>query len=320
MKYHDIDYAVRASLREKRRALKEDRKRKPKVKGKTKPVVIFYGKTDIKSAFRILPMSKKSWKWLVMMAENPLMSKLQFFIDKCLPFGASISCAIFQRFSDALKFLTEIRTNTKKRITNYLDDFLFLAALLDRCNQLIQGFLDMCDQFNIPIAVEKTEWACTRIVFLGILLDGEYMILAIPEEKKQRAIVMLQTMLDKKKATVKEIQALCGFLNFLNKAIVPGRAFTRRMYAKYSHLIKYENTKVLGCKKARVISKLKPHHHIRLDKEFKADCGVWLEFFSGSCRTVVNRPMIDMSWSKTSRKSDSTLMLVQRQILDLAVC
>ena len=49
-------------------------------------------------------MSKSSWKWLVMMAENPETGKIQFFIDKCLPFGASISCAIFQDFSDGLKF------------------------------------------------------------------------------------------------------------------------------------------------------------------------------------------------------------------------
>ena len=64
------------------------------------------------------------------------------------------------------------------------------------------------------------------MVFLGILLDGEHHILIIPEEKRIRAINELQSVLGKKKATIKELQQLTGLLNFLNKAIVLGRAFT----------------------------------------------------------------------------------------------
>ena len=64
-------------------------------------------KSDMSMAFRNVPMSPKSWKYLVLKARNPLTGKTYFFVDKCLPFGSSISCAIFQAFSDAVAFLVE---------------------------------------------------------------------------------------------------------------------------------------------------------------------------------------------------------------------
>ena len=146
-----------------------------------------------------------------------------FFIDKCLPFGASISCALFQRFSNALCYLIEKRTSSEGQITNYLDNFLFLALSILLCNRKIQAFLDLCSKLSIPVSAEKTEWAAERVIFLGILLDGRHYVLSIPCEKCEHAIKLLSNFLDKKKTTVKELQILCGYLNFLGKAVFPGR-------------------------------------------------------------------------------------------------
>ena len=138
------------------------------------------------------------------------------------------------------------------------------------CNDMIQTFMDICLKVGVPLADEKTEWASSLIVLLGILLDGSRMILTIPEEKRQNAIFSLQKIIDKKKTTVRELQLLCGYLNFLNKAIYPGHVFLRRMYAKYSNICD-----INGNKKKQLV--LKPHHHISLDKEFKSDCRIWLQ-------------------------------------------
>ena len=159
----------------------------------------------------------------------------------------------------------------------------------------------MYQEFGIFIALEKTEWASARIVFLGILMDGEFMILAIPQEKRERAIKMLREFIIKKKATVQELQKLCGFLNFLNKAIVPGKAFMRRMYAKCSGNGKSSSHKFND--PTNKFAKLKAHHHVRLDGEFKADCKVWLEFLTDNdFRKIVNRPMIDLSLNRMSEE------------------
>ena len=69
-------------------------------------------------------------------------------------------------------------------------------------------------------------------------------------------------------------------LNFINRAIVPGRAFTRRMYAKFS-----------GIKDGNMM--LKQHHHVKLDKEFKMDCKIWEMFLQDI--SSITRPFVDMS-------------------------
>ena len=242
---------------------------------------IFLRKPNIKSAFCLLGLNRRSWPWLIMKARHPVTKLWNYFMDKCLPFGSSISCSHFQSFSNALKHLVRVRT-VSESINNYLDDFLFVAATLLICNFMIQQFMDLCAELNIPIAEDKMEWATLRLVFLGILLNGQNMTLVVPDQKRVVVINMLKTLVDSKKATIKELQSLCGYLNFLNKAVVLGRTFTRRMYAKFSHVVDctgWNNSRA----RIREISsnnkpRLKPHYHVCLDAEFKSDCSVWIQF------------------------------------------
>ena len=88
------------------------------------------------------------------------------------------------------------------------------------------------------------------MVFLGILLDGVNKCLCVPVDKKNKAINCLNLILDSKAVTVKQVQRLMGVLNFIAKAIVPGHAFTRRMYAKIKLVNKHG-------------MKLKDYHHVK---------------------------------------------------------
>ena len=60
------------------------------------------GKSDMSSAFRHVLLAKDQWWLLVMRAMHPITKWIFYFVDKCLPFGATISCAIFQAISDAI--------------------------------------------------------------------------------------------------------------------------------------------------------------------------------------------------------------------------
>ena len=200
-----------------------------------------------------------------------------------------------------LHHLIEWRTGAFNCITNYLDDFLFIALTVLRCNHLIREFLRLCEELNVPVSMEKTESASPSalIIFLGILLDGKNLILAIPSEKRIKAINMLQKLCDKKKATVKDLQSLCGYLNFLCKTIFPGRTFVRRMYSKFAKFIDLKKERSWNDKKCeqdhfkRYV--MKWHHHMRLDMEFKLDCNIWLEFLTDcNLQNVMNRPMVDI--------------------------
>ena len=230
-----------------------------------------------------------------MKALDPLTKQVKFFVDKCLPFGASISCALFQCISDALRHILDHRVAHRvprgKSINNYLDDFLFVAWTCWLCNWLVQEFAQLCQITGFPINFNKTEYASQIMVFLGILLNGIRLTLLIPEEKRLRAIDMLKYFLSKKKVTVKQLQVLCGFLNFLCRTVFPGRPFLRRMYAKYSFAA--QGRYLTGLNQTRV-NKIKPHHHVHLDEEFRLDCEVWLKFLDTGTINSVCRPMIDL--------------------------
>ena len=242
IKYNDLDHAVKSCL-------------------------ILFGIVNVKSAFHLIPLSEKYWKLLVMKARSPMTGQWKYFIDKCLPFGASISCAIFQCFSNALAHILRSKVNhiLDKEISNYLDDFLNMALMEQECNGMLTIFTQLCNEIGVPLAIEKTIWATCPIVFLGILLDGVYKILALPVDKIERATYLLKLFLAKKKK-------LAGLLNFFHWAIYPGRAFTRRMYARIPP--------------SSGEGSLKPYHHIYLDNEFRQDCKMRLLFLTESTDSV----------------------------------
>ena len=69
----------------------------------------FCAKSDMSMAFRNVPMNSRSWCYLILKATHPRTGKTYYFVDKCLPFVASISCAIFQAFSDSIAYLVTLK-------------------------------------------------------------------------------------------------------------------------------------------------------------------------------------------------------------------
>ena len=72
-----------------------------------------------------------------------------------------------------------------------------------------------------------------------------------------------------------------GMLNFICKAVVPGRLFTRAMYDKLKVKDKAGN-------------RLKQYHHVNLGASFIRDCAMWESFLENSDKSVICRPMIDI--------------------------
>ena len=234
---------------------------------------VFLGKSDMRNAFRNLGLARHCFRYLVMKARYPVDNKWYYFVDKCLPFGASINCALFQEFSNAIAHI--VKSKSGKDLVNYLDDYLFTALVKFLCNGQIKIFLQVCKEICFPVSLEKTEWVTCTITFLGLLIDTIHKLVCIPVEKLQKAKNAIQNMLNSKKTTVKEIQKLCGFLNFICKAIVPGRPFMRRIYSLTAG--KY--------------TALKQHHHVKLNQETKHDLKLWLQFLEHP--SAVSRPFTD---------------------------
>ena len=217
-------------------------------------------KSDMSAAFRQLGVMRRHWKYLVLKARSPLDGKWYYFLDKAIPFGGKISCSHFQKVSDCIAHIVKIKTGHDN--VNYLDDYLFIAFLEYLCNKQLRVFLDICDRIRFPVSIEKTIFACTQLTFLGFLINTITFTVSIPCEKLAKAKNMIEYILKQGKPIkikVLQLQKICGFLNFIGRDIVPGRAFTRRLYSKLNN-------------------NQKSHHHIRVNGEMQADLQMWLRF------------------------------------------
>ena len=212
----------------------------------------FMAKTDVKSAFRIIPIHPNDYPLLGMKWEN------LYYFDRCLPMGCSSSCAIFEAFSTALEWLALHRLGASG-VLHILDDFLFIAESEEKCQADLHSFLNLCEYLGVPIAEEKTVGPHTVLQFAGITLDTVKQEARLPDEKLQKCYRLLHDFYKRRKVTLKELQSLLGLLNFTCSVVVQGPAFLRRM--------------IDLTKGARRL-----HHHIRLIKEVKHDIAVWLTF------------------------------------------
>ena len=153
----------------------------------------YCSKSDWKMAFRHFPIKKRFWRFLIMKAQNPLDGSWNCFIDKCMPFGSSISCSHFQGFSNAIAYVMAKRTG--KENVNYLDDFLFISLLCWFCNHQVNAFLEICRTIRFPVALEKICWATNLIIFLGMLIDTRAQLVLIPRDKIQKVLQQIETLI-----------------------------------------------------------------------------------------------------------------------------
>lgn len=215
----------------------------------------FMAKTDIKSAFRIIPVHSDDHPLLGMKWNN------LYYYDRCLPMGCSSSCAIFEAFSTALEWIAIHRLGASS-VLHILDDFLFIADSKEKCQLDLTNFLSMCQYLGVPIAEEKTVGPDTSLQFAGITLDSVLQEARLPDDKLQKCHTLLTSFYSRRKVTLKELQSLIGLLNFTCSVVLPGRAFLRRLIDL-------------------TIGLQRPHHHIRLNKDAKADLQVWMRFLVG---------------------------------------
>lgn len=192
----------------------------------------------------------------------------------CLPMGCSISCALWEKFAHFIQWVVQVKTGLSS-LNHYLDDFFFAVADAKTCGLLMNSFQNTCNYFSIPLVDDKTMGPCTKILFLGIIIDTEKMVIKIPDDKTSVLKETLVTMLCKEKVTLRELQSLVASLNFCAKAIQAARAFNRRF-----------------CDAMCGVTK--PLHHIRLTECMKSDMRVWLNFieqFNGTLN------FMELNWS-----------------------
>ncbi|KAM9319746.1 uncharacterized protein PAF06_004160 [Gastrophryne carolinensis] len=210
-------------------------------------------KTDIESAFRLLPVHPDSLYLLGCFFEGG------YYVDRCLPMGCSISCAYFEAFSSFLEWVIKERAGLGS-VTHYLDDFLCVGPGGTRiCDLLLATMLNVFGDFGVPVAHDKTEGPATVIKFLGIEIDTVQRVCRLPREKIEDLVGGLEGALGVKKVTLVQLQSVLGKLNFACRVLPMGRVFTRRL-----------SLATAGVRE--------PHHFIRLTAGMKEDIRMWITF------------------------------------------
>ena len=125
----------------------------------------YLGKTDIKSAFCLVPLHPSEYHLLGMKNLE------KCYVDKCLPFGMVSSCQIFKKVSTAVEFIVTKKIHPSARVKHYLDDFLAGARRKTGCNDTVHNIVKICTEVGIPIANDKTVWATQYLHFFGLDLD-----------------------------------------------------------------------------------------------------------------------------------------------------
>ena len=209
-------------------------------------------KTDIKSAFKIIPIHPDDHHKLGLFIFG------KYYYDVTLPMGAASASQIFEEFSTALEAIHYF--DTEELTVHYLDDFFFISLNKIIAMQNKAAFDSLCEDIGVPQAPDKITLPDILTEFLGILLDSESWIASLPATKEVSYKSELTDLLTQRRVTLQDLQSVIGMLSFATQ-VVPARAFLRRLIDKLS--------------KAK-----KPYHKINITKGMKQDIEIWIKFLS----------------------------------------
>ena len=215
----------------------------------------FMAKTDLKSAFRLIPIHPDDWDLLGIHWNN------QYYVDLYLPFGLRSAPFLFNQLSDALEWVLKHNYGLK-HVIHILDDFFIAEPTRLKCLSSFSTLLRFFMSVHAPVVASKTLGPSQVLEFMGIELDSTRMEARLPDDKLQRTRDLLTSFTNRRSVRLVELQSLIGTLQFACKAVVPGRTFLQRMI----NLTRGVPSRF---------------HHIRLNKEFFKDLTMWKAFLSG---------------------------------------
>ena len=211
-------------------------------------------RSDIRSAFRLLPCRVQDFKNLGFTVEG------EFYVNKSMPMGAACSCATFEKFATFLEWCVKDVARVDSFLSHYLDDYISYGPPGTNIAQyILDTFHAVCQELGIPVSPEKILNQTTCLIFLGLIINTILQEVRVPQDKLIEVKDKILDFISRSKVTLRELQSLIGSLNFLCRAVAPGRPFVRRLAFLTRNVIE-------------------PHFKVRLPAWAKADLQLWLHF------------------------------------------
>ncbi len=188
----------------------------------------YLAKCDIKSAFRLIPVSPSNYYLLGFQLGG------KYYHDRCLAMGCSSACRIFESVSTALHWVMREKFGLRN-LVHYIDDFLICEESFEKCAKSLEIFESVCQKIQIPLAPEKTEGPAQQLSFLGVHLDTVHLMASLPDDKLTKYSNEVSALLGSENCKMHEIRALAGRLQWATDVIRSGKGFLRRIYSAYAH-------------------------------------------------------------------------------------
>ena len=185
-------------------------------------------KRDLKSAFRHIPINPCDY-WLLLFEWQG-----KFYVDMFLPFGLRTAPRIFNLFSEALHWVFE--TLEEWNVTHYLDDFLVVFPPGVDITPYSNQFDRILATFGLSKSAEKDSSGCV-VIHLGFEFDSNKMEVRLPDNKKQRALDAVNSLISSSSVSLTSLESTLGFLSHCCQVVPLGRPFLRNLF---SLLCRYE--------------------------------------------------------------------------------
>ena len=176
---------------------------------------------DISRAYRHFPVCPLDWPLLVL-AHNG-----EYYFDRATPFGARISSFVMQMAADFV-----VRALAAKGISSlmYLDDLIIVSPAASAHHHYEEA-MTLLTRLGFTLAEHKLQPPAREVTWLGIRVDLEANVIAIPEHKLAEIQQGLANASRQQSLTRKALQRVVGQINHLGKAVPPARLFMGRLLA-----------------------------------------------------------------------------------------
>ena len=220
-------------------------------------------KLDLQEAYRMVPVHPSDRPLLGMQWKGGL------YIDASLPFGLCSAPKIFSALADGLIWM--VHNQGFRHALHYLDDFLLMGPPSStHCKEALHATLQLCKEFGVQVAVEKTEGPSTILTFLGIEIDTCHCQLRLPQEKLRDLTQRLnywmlhrrqtsQGVSPRRTGTKRDLLSLIGLLNHAASVVRPGRTFLRSLIDASTTVVHLD-------------------HYVTLHAQARADIAWWHTF------------------------------------------
>ena len=147
------------------------------------------------------------------------------YVDTCLPFGTRHGSQIFQRISDAVRYMMR---QEGFPVIDYIDDYVGVGVP-SVAHASYHFLLDLMERLGLSVSQKKLVSPSTRVTCLGVLIDTDAGTISIPPEKLTQISETVHQWLEKRSCTRRQLQSLLGLLLYIHKCVKPARIFLNRM-------------------------------------------------------------------------------------------